>query len=184
MAPETSGNGGGLARWAPALLLITLLALTAVATYATAARLHDTEQDQLSEDAGTAAAAIDRRMNDYEQILRGAAGLYNASDDVSYRDFHNYFADQDVARRFPGVQSIGFASYVPRAGLASHVRQVRRDIAASGIKYPRFEPYPALKAADLEVLVSDHIEPPPDRATFGFNFLSEANRRRAALLAR
>lgn len=184
MASETPNSGGGLARWAPALLLITLLALTAVATYATAARLHDSEQDQLSEDADTAAAAIDRRMNDYEQILRGAAGLYNASDDVSYRDFHNYFADQDVRRRFPGVQSIGFASYVPRAGLASHVREVRRDIAASGIKYPRFEPYPALKPDDQEALLSDHIEPPPNRATFGFNFLSEINRRRAALLAR
>jgi signal transduction histidine kinase len=176
---------GGLARWAPALLLVTLLALTGVATYATAARLHERERDQLTEDAQEATAAIDRRMNDYGQILRGAAGLYNASDDVSYTDFHNYFADQDVVRRFPGVQVIGFASYVPRAGLPAHIRKVRADIAASGLGYGPFRPYPALKPGDQETLVIDHLEPPPGNGrAFGLNFLSETNRRRAALLAR
>jgi signal transduction histidine kinase len=188
MTPEEQEeveHGGGLARWAPLVLLVTLLALTAVATYATAARLHDRERDQLTEDAQEATAAIDRRLNDYGQILRGAAGLFNASDDVSYRDFHNFFADQDVMRRFPGLQVIGFASYVPRAGLAAHIRRTRRAIAASGLEYPLFAPYPALKPTDQEVLVSDHLEPPPTNTrAFGINFLSETNRRRAALLAR
>ncbi|HWI70366.1 MAG TPA: CHASE domain-containing protein, partial [Baekduia sp.] len=178
-------RGGALARWAPGLLLATLLLLTGVATYATAARLHDRERDQLTEDAQEATAAIDRRMNDYGQILRGAAGLYNASDNVTYTDFHNYFADQDVARRFPGFQAIAFASYVPRAGLPAHVRRARRDIAASGLAYPPFRPYPPLKPTDQEALVIDHLEPPPGtNRAFGFNLLSEANRRRAALLAR
>jgi signal transduction histidine kinase len=176
---------GGLARWAPVLLLATLLALTGVATYATAARLHDRERDQLTEDAQEATAAIDRRMNDYAQILRGAAGLYNASSDVTYKNFHDFFADQDVMRRFPGVQVIGFATYVPRDGLAAHTAQVRRDVAASGLKYGLFRPYPALKPTDQEALVIDHIEPPPGTTrAFGLNFLSEPNRRRAALLAR
>jgi signal transduction histidine kinase len=176
---------GGLARWAPALLLTTLLALTAVAVYATAARLHDRERDQLTEDAQEATAAIDRRMNDYEQILRGAAGLYNASDDVSYTDFHNYFADQDVVRRFPGVQVLGFASYVPRAGLAAHARRVNADIAASGLDYPVFRVHPEPAPGAQEALVIDHLDPPPGTTrAFGLDFLSEKNRRRAALLAR
>jgi signal transduction histidine kinase len=185
MAPEADNGGGALARWAPAILLATLLALTGVATYATAARLHDRERDERSEDARDATAAIDRRMNDYGQILRGAAGLYNASTDVSYRDFHNYFAEQDVVHRFPGVQVIGFASYVPRAGLAAHVREVNRQTAASGLDYPRFAPHPAPRAGAQELLVIDHLEPPPgNSAAFGLDFLSETNRRRAALLAR
>jgi two-component system, sensor histidine kinase and response regulator len=176
MAPEPERErdaGGGLARWAPAILLATLLALTAVATYATAARLHDRERDALTEDAQEAGAAIDRRMDDYGQILRGAAGLYNASTEVSYRDFHNYFADQAVMRRFPGVQVIGFASYVPRAGLAEHTRAVNRAIAASGLRYPRFAPHPAPRADTQELLVIDHLEPPPgNSAAFGLDFLS------------
>ena len=176
---------GGLARWAPALLLATLLLLTGVATYATAARLHDRERDQLTEDAQEATAAIDRRMNDYAQILRGAAGLYNASSDVTYKNFHDFFADQDVMQRFPGVQVIGFATYVPRDGLAAHTAQVRRDVAASGLKYGPFKPYPPLKPGDQEALVIDHLDPPPGTTrAFGLNFLSEPNRRRAALLAR
>ncbi|HET6509398.1 MAG TPA: CHASE domain-containing protein [Baekduia sp.] len=185
MAPERESDGGGLARWGPAILLATLLTLTAVAVYATAVRLHDRQRDELSEDARDTTAAIGRRMDDYEQILRGAAGLYNASADVSYRDFHNYFADQDVMRRFPGVQVIGFASYVPRAGLAAHTREVNRQTAASGLDYPRFEAHPEPSADTQELLVIDHLEPPPgNSAAFGLDFLSEANRRRAALLAR
>lgn len=174
-----------LARMAPALLLMTLLLMTAVATYAAAQRVHDRGQDQLTADAHATVAAIDRRMEDYGQILRGAAGLYAASDRVTYRDFHNYFADQEVLRRFPGVQVLGFASYVPRAGLASYARRVRREMAASGLPYGRFVPHPALKPGATEALVIDHLEPVRGNSpALGLDFLSEANRRRAALLAR
>jgi signal transduction histidine kinase len=174
-----------LVRLAPALLLATLLAMTGIATYAAAARLHDREREQLTDEAHATVTAIDRRMDDYAQILRGAAGLFNASHSVTYQEFHDYFADQDVMRRFPGVQTIGSASYVPRAGLAAYIKRTRAAIAASGIIRARFEPYPPLKPDAQEALISDHLEPPPtDNRTFGLNFLSEPNRRRAALLAR
>jgi signal transduction histidine kinase len=174
-----------LVRMAPALLLATLLVMTAVATYAAAARLHDRERDQLTGETRATVSAIDRRMDDYAQILRGAAGLFNASHSVTYREFHDYFADQDVMQRFPGVQTIGSASYVPRAGLAAYTKRTREAIAASGIVRAQFEPYPKLAPDAQEALFSDHLEPPPtDNRTFGLNFLSEPNRRRAALLAR
>jgi signal transduction histidine kinase len=174
-----------LVRMAPALLLATLLVMTAVATYAAASRLHDRERDQLTDDTQATVAAIDRRMDDYGQILRGAAGLYNASHSVTYQEFHDFFADQDVLRRFPGVQTIGSASYVPRAGLAAYIKRTREQIAATDLIHARFAPYPPLAPDAQEALISDHLEPPPtDNRTFGLNFLSEPNRRRAALLAR
>jgi signal transduction histidine kinase len=174
-----------LVRMAPALLLATLLVMTAVATYAAASRLHDRESEQLGDDTHATVAAIDRRMDDYGQILRGAAGLYNASHSVTYKEFHDFFADQDVLQRFPGVQTIGSATYVPRAGLAAYTKRTRKAIAASGIVRARFAPYPPLTRDAQEALISDHLEPPPtDNRTFGLNFLSEPNRRRAALLAR
>jgi signal transduction histidine kinase len=174
-----------LVRMAPALLLTTLLIMTAIATYAAAARLHDRESDQLTDEAHATVTAIDRRMDDYAQILRGAAGLFNANHNVTYQQFHDYFADQDVMHRFPGVQTIGSASYVPRAGLAAYTRRTREAIAASDIIRARFAPYPKLAFDAQEALISDHLEPPPtDNRTFGLNFLSEPNRRRAALLAR
>jgi signal transduction histidine kinase len=175
----------GLARVAPALLLALLLALTGAATYAAARRVHDRERDQLSADAHTAATAIDRRLEDYGQVLRGAAGLYSASQNVSYREFHNFFADQGVIERFPGVQVIGFASYVPRAGLAAYTRGVRREAAASGLDYGPFTIHPKIAPDAQEALVIDHLERPPgDSKAFGLDFFSEPNRRRAALLAR
>jgi signal transduction histidine kinase len=182
--PNT-GERGVLTRMAPFVLLAALLLMTAVATYAAAVRVHDRERDRLTADARATVAAIDRRMEDYGQVLRGAAGLYSASASVTYREFHNYFADQDVMRRFPGVQVIGFASYVPRDGIPAYVRRTRRAIAGSGLPYGRFAPYPALKPDATEALIIDHLEPPPGNTrAFGLDFLSETNRRRAALLAR
>src|SRR4051812_3158959 len=174
---------GGFAR--VALLAALLLALTAAATYAAARRVHDREQDQLSADAHATATAIDQRLEDYGEVLRGAAGLYSASRHVSYREFHDFFADQGVIERFPGVQVIGFASYVPRAGIASYTRRVRRDAAASGLAYGPFTIHPRLRPDAQEALVIDHLElPPGNSSAFGLDFFSELNRRRAALLAR
>jgi signal transduction histidine kinase len=175
----------GVARFAPALLLATLLAMTAGATYAAARRVHDSERDRLSSDAHAAVTAIDRRLEDYAQVLRGAAGLYAASHDVSYQEFHDFFADQGVIHRFPGVQIIGFASYVPRAGFPAYMRKVSRDAAASDLDYPAFRIHPTPKRDAQEALVIDHMEPPPGNSeAFGLDFLSEPNRRRAALLSR
>jgi signal transduction histidine kinase len=189
-SPERRTTGddadrGRLARLAPMILLATLLVLTAAATYMAADRVHDRGQDQLTDDADATVAALDRRMDDYAQVLRGAAGLYSASEDVSYREFHNYFADQDIERRFPGVQVIGFASYVPRDGIPGYARRTRRDVARSGLPYGPFRPYPKLKPDATEALIIDHLEPPPGNSrAFGLDLLSEVNRRRAALLAR
>ena len=175
-----------LTRMAPAVLLAALLLLTAAATYTAARRVHDRQREQLTGDAQDAVAAIDRRMDDYGQVLRGAAGLYAASNTVSYREFHDYFADQDIARRFPGVQVIGSASYVPRAGIPDYTRRTRAAIKASRLKgYGPFRPYPKLGAGESEALIVDHLEPPPGNGrAFGLNFLSEPRRRTAALLAR
>jgi signal transduction histidine kinase len=175
----------GLTRAAPALLLATLLLLTGVATYATAVRVHDRERDQLADDAGATVALLDRRMEDYAQILRGAAGLYNASEDVSVKEFHDFFADQQVVQRFPGVRVIGFASYVPRAGLDGYVRDTRRALKTSGLRYGSFAVHPTPAPQAQEALVIDQVEPPPgDTKALGLDLLSETNRRRAALLAR
>jgi signal transduction histidine kinase len=176
---------GRVARLAPGLLLATLLLMTAVATYAAASRVHERERDELTDEAHATVAAIDRRMEDYGQVLRGAAGLYSASEDVTYREFHDFFADQDVLRRFPGVQVIGFASYVPRAGIPSYTRRVRRATAASGLPYGAFRLHPPLRPDATEALIIDHVEPPAGNTeALGLDFLSEVNRRRAALLAR
>jgi signal transduction histidine kinase len=175
-----------LTRMAPAVLLAALLLLTAAATYTAADHVRDRQREQLTGDAQDAIAAIDRRMDDYGQVLRGAAGLYAASTTVSYREFHDYFADQDIAPRVPGVQVIGSASYVPRAGIPDYTRRTRAAIEASRLKgYGSFRPYPRLGAGESEALIVDHLEPPPGNGrAFGLNFLSEPHRRVAALLAR
>ena len=176
---------GRLARSGPALLLALLLVLTVAATYVSQRRVRDREQEALRSAAHAAVGAIGRRLDDYSQILRGAAAFYDASDNVTYRDFHNYFAAQKVVGRYPGVRVIGFASYVTPPELGAYLRRVRRLSAASGLDYGPFAIHPAPTPQTSEMLVIDHLEPPRGNTpAFGLDFLSEANRRRAALLAR
>jgi signal transduction histidine kinase len=176
---------GRLARYGPALLLALLLVLTVAATYASQRRVRDREHEALRTDAHAAVGAIGRRLDDYGQILRGAAAFYDASDDVTYQDFHNYFAAQKVVGRYPGVRVIGFASFVSRPELNAYVRRVRRESAASGLGYGSFALRPAPGPLTSEMVVIDHLEPTQgNTAAFGLDFLAEANRRRAALLAR
>lgn len=176
---------GGIGRLGPALLLAALLAMTAVATWTAARRAHDREHDALVTAARATASAIDRRLGDYVQVLRGAAALYAASHRVEYDEFDRFFTDQQVLRRFPGVQGIGFASYVRAPAIAAYVRRIRRESARAAAPYPPFHLHPTPAPGADAVLAVDHLEPVRDHARgFGLDLLGEPTRRRTALLAR
>jgi signal transduction histidine kinase len=170
----------------PVLLLALLLLLTGVATYVSLRRVQDREQNRLATESRAAVTALDQRVDDYAQVLRGVAALYVANGgDVSYPQFHDFIVNQSVMQRFQGVQGIGFASYVPRAGLTAYAREIRRTVRASGIALPPFVVHPTLPPDAQEALVVDRIEPAsPASKGFGSNFFSEPKRTAAAQRAR
>lgn len=54
-------------------------------------------------------SAILKRMQDYKQVLHGAAGLFAASQKVDRAEWKAYIASLDIQERYPGIQGIGFA---------------------------------------------------------------------------
>ena len=107
-----------IGRFGPAVLLAVLLVATLVGTLLAAGRVHDREQEELDDGAQATAAAISRRMETYAQVLRGAAGLYQASDDVTPRDFRDFVAGQDLAHRYPGVAGVLHAQALAPGAIA------------------------------------------------------------------
>jgi signal transduction histidine kinase len=179
-----------IGRFGPAVLLAVLLVATLVGTLLAAGRVHDREQEELDDGAQATAAAISRRMETYAQVLRGAAGLYQASDDVTPRDFRDFVAGQDLAHRYPGVAGVLHAQALAPGAVAGYERATERAVAASGLPYPpRFRVHPRPAPSTRRVLVVDRIAPPSRTSVaYGLDLLTDRDRgpaaRRAAATGR
>ncbi len=66
------------------------------------------------------------RMRNYETVLYGGVGLFDASDDEVSRDsWRRYLQALHIEREFPGTRGVGFSKRISPREKASHVRQVR-----------------------------------------------------------
>nr|MBZ4193986.1 CHASE domain-containing protein [Candidatus Contendobacter sp.] len=66
-------------------------------------------------------AKIQDRLANYEQILLGAAGLFNSSDSVERDKFRIYVSSLHLEKRYPGIQGVGFSLLIPAKDKASHI---------------------------------------------------------------
>jgi len=71
--------------------------------------------------------ALSERMQIYEDVLHGAAGLFAASSSVERGEWRAYLQSVSVEERFPGIDSVGFLDFVPRAELPAFLRTARAD---------------------------------------------------------
>jgi len=121
---------------------------------------------------------LERRMDIYEQVLRGTGGFLRGSVDLSRADFAEYYGLLRLNERFPGIEALGVASIVPRAGLDAHVAAVRAE------GFPGYAVRPA-GVRELTTAIT-HIEPFSERnqRAFGYDMYSEPVRRAAMAAAR
>lgn len=69
--------------------------------------------------------AIAKRMLDYELLLRGGAGLFSASDNVSRVEWREYVESLRIDVHVPGMQGVGFAMVVRPEDREVHIAEVR-----------------------------------------------------------
>lgn len=121
---------------------------------------------------------IERRMNAYEQILRGAVGLFASSPDPSRSQFRRYVATLGLEEHYPGIQAVGFVRLVPAEEKASHEASVRGEGLSAYSVHPE-----GTRVFHAPVC---YIEPFSGRnlRVLGFDLTSEQERREAAEKAR
>lgn len=111
------------------------------------------------------------RIDTYELILRGGAGLFATSDEVSRKDWQAYVETLELDRGFVEVQGVGFAKVIHPSQLESHIAEVRSE------GFLAYEVHPLGERPFYTSII--YLEPFRDRnlRAFGYDMYSEPIRR-------
>lgn len=94
-------------------------------------------QSQFDFRVADAGSHIRLRMLAYEQVLRGARGLFAASHTVERKEFSAYTRMLMLEENYPGMQGISFAQLVPAQRMSEHIVA----IAGQGVEEYHIHPY-------------------------------------------
>lgn len=111
----------------PFAALAVATATTVFAWYTVTVFVNGLEQSRFGDEVLATVFSLDNRMQQYEQVLFGAKGLFASSKSVDRAEWKAFVDNQMVQSRFPGVQGVGFAERISAGELASHVASVRSE---------------------------------------------------------
>ncbi len=164
--------------WVPTLVLLAALIFTAVAAHYVSLTTRVKNQQRFNHVVQQATDMIEDRLDNYIALLRGANGLFSASDRVTLRDFRAYVEALNLARRYPGIQGIGFSKHLK----PQEVQPTEAALRAAG--QPSFHVWPGDPRPDYHTIV--YLEPLDrrNRQAIGYDMSTESARRAAMERAR
>ncbi|MES2757263.1 MAG: CHASE domain-containing protein [Pseudomonadota bacterium] len=125
--------------------------------FATANTIERNAQARFDSMAHSVQNTIDGRIKSYNDVLRGAASLFQTSSTLSREQFHRYVEGLSLEKEFPGIEAINFARYVTDAERPAFEAAMRKEIAAISSGYPAFRITPPGIRPSYVVLT--YIEP-------------------------
>ncbi|MEA2626570.1 MAG: hypothetical protein QOD06_2615 [Candidatus Binatota bacterium] len=165
-----SHSGGSRWSWLPYLVLLLALALTAVATSYAWTNTQAEERARFDLAVESASNAISERIETCVAILRGAAGLFAASEYVEWSEFQAYVERLDLQRRYPGVRGVGFSERVTIGDAAAFVARARREVA------PGFHLWPNPQSEELQAVLYIYPTDRRNLAALGYDMASDPTR--------
>jgi len=153
-------------------LVITLVAWKISSDYAEQ-RLVERFKFQVEE----AQFAIEKRMTDYQQVLRGGLALFKSAKQVDREMWRTYVQTLELNDSYPGIQGVGYALWLQPGQKALIEQQVREE------GFSDFTIRPAGTREQYTTIL--YLEPFDirNRRAFGYDMFSEATRREAMLRA-
>jgi signal transduction histidine kinase len=118
------------------------------------------------------------RINDYQRVLRGGAGLFAASGNVTRAEWHRYVELMELDASLPGIQGTGFAQLISAQDKVAHEAAIRAE------GFPLYKVYPDGVRERYGVII--YLEPFAGRnlRAFGYDMYSEPVRHEAMDRAR
>lgn len=158
------------------LVLLVFFALTGWVVHELNERESHLARERFELQVSEVESAVRSRMTAHEQILIGAAALFDASEDVDRHEWRTYVERLRLSRHYPGIQALAFTQVIPARQLADHVQKMRQE-------FPDYQLRPAGERALYTSII--FIEPFRDRnlAAFGYDMFSEPVRRQAMTAA-
>ncbi len=118
--------------------------------------------------SGYILASLERRLDDFSNLILGMQGLFIASAHVNREEFRLYSENLNLQQRLPGLQALSFQRRVVRQDKAAFLSRVRNDRSLDPQGYPEFAIRPEGERA--EYIVIDFIEPmATNLAAFGYD---------------
>ncbi|HEY2931032.1 MAG TPA: PAS domain S-box protein [Acidobacteriota bacterium] len=165
----------------PLLSLVLSLLVTAWFTYGAHSDVQRSKQFRFEKLVAELKQSIDQRLMVYAEILRGAQGLFAASNSVERDEWAQYLNVLGLNQRYPGLAEVGFVSRVPERELQAFEKAARNP-DRSGVS-PDFTVRP--KGNRAEYFPIKYVEPfTANKILLGFDIASEPTRRAAAERAR
>ena len=162
----------------PVIILAVSLSLTYAAWFNAKQEAKQQLQHEFDFQVYEITTRIKHRMDTYEQVLRGARGLFTASKSVERAEFKNYIETLHLTEKYPGIQGVGFSLIVPKTQEKQHVAKIQKE---------GFPDYKMLRKSEQEFYTSIiYLEPFTGRniRAFGYDMYSEPIRRAALQRAR
>lgn len=176
--PRRLGPAPGRRYW----LMLLPLVVSVMALAFTDFNLRRQEAEVLAAEFDTYAEKLHERLRErihtHDEILRGAAGFFMASNRVTRQEWHSYVSALGLEEGYVGIQGLGFAQRISPQRLRGHVESVQAE------GFPGYEVTPLGARADYSAIV--YLEPFHGRnlRAFGYDMMSEPVRREAMLRAR
>lgn len=164
-------------RWAWGTL-VAALALTAGAYNAVETQSAAAAQEKFDQKFDEISYNIEQRMATYVQVLRSGIGLFNASNNVSRQDWHEFVVTLQLDDLFPGIQGVGYTEWVQPDQLTAYEARIRAE------GFPDFSVRPPGPREIYSSIV--FLEPfdERNRQAFGYDMFSQETRRTAMIAAR
>lgn len=119
--------------------------------------VEDAARSRFERHASDAKGAIERRIEFYANVLYGLKALFASHGDVSRVEFHRFANSLDLPGRYPGLDVVNFAAYVPRAEKERFEQSVRSDTSLRPEGYPAFAIKPPGDRPEYHVIT--YLEP-------------------------
>jgi PAS domain S-box-containing protein len=177
---DEASSLGGLSRPGVAWVVLGLcLVVTLIAWRVSVLQLRHRDQERFRRHIERVNQAIETRVQDCEQLLKGAAGLFAASQSVERREWRNFIVSLSLDG-FPGIRAMGFIANVPASEIDSFTASNRSDGAAEFTIHPTNS-----NALRSYYHVVKYVEPmPANPSILGFDIAADPRLSEAAELAR
>ena len=169
---------GVLLRLAPFAVLVVCLTVTVLLWDIMRKSALKELQSEFNDQVNLVQSNIRKRLDNYRDVLRGTAGLFQASESVSRNEFHTYVESMELAQVYPGIQGVGYAQLIPASEKARRVEALRKQ------GYPQFSIRPEGARDPYSAII--YLEPFDwrNQRAFGYDMYAEPVRREAMERAR
>jgi signal transduction histidine kinase len=152
-------------------ILIISLSFTMIIWLGFSNNQTQSENQFFQDDANFMTLLIHDELDQYEQVLVGAKGLFAASDNVTLSEWRAFVETQDIETRFPGLQGVGYVQQTLHEDRAKLITEMKSygfdafDIKPAG---DRGEYYPVLFLEPLDLR---------NQQAIGYDIYSEQTRK-------